>query len=201
MSRTVTPTPLDLDALRGDVAGTVIGPEDAGYDAARATVTPSDLHPAAIVRAASVEDVATVVRLAASSGLELAVRCGGHSAASHGSTEGGIVLDLGALKAIELDVAGRTCWAETGLTAAELTAAVGEHGLAIGFGDTGSVGIGGITTGGGIGYLVRKHGMTIDNVLAADVVTRDPASSSAPTPSTSPISSGRSAAVAATSAS
>jgi FAD/FMN-containing dehydrogenase len=77
------------------------------------------------------------------------------------------------MKKIEVDPASRTLWAETGLTAAEVSQAAGEHGLAIGFGDTGTVGIGGITTGGGIGYLVRRYGLAIDNVLAAEVVTAD----------------------------
>jgi FAD/FMN-containing dehydrogenase len=88
-------------------------------------------------------------------------------------SEGGIVLDLSDMKAIDIDVEGRTAWAETGLTGAEYSAAAWEHGLATGFGDTGSVGIGGITLGGGVGYLVRKHGLTIDDLLAADVVTAD----------------------------
>src|SRR5204863_4578472 len=83
------------------------------------------------------------------------------------------VIDLSEMKGIELDLAGRTVWAEAGLTAIELSTAVGEHGLAIGFGDTGSVGIGGITLGGGVGYLVRKYGLTIDSLLAAEVVTAD----------------------------
>ena len=105
--------------------------------------------------------------------MDLAVRSGGHSAAGHGTTDGGILLDLSPMKAIDIDVAGRTAWAETGLTAGEVTTALGEHGLAVGFGDTGSVGIGGITLGGGIGYLVRKFGLTIDSVLAAEIVTAD----------------------------
>ncbi|HKG57907.1 MAG TPA: FAD-binding oxidoreductase, partial [Candidatus Limnocylindrales bacterium] len=104
---------------------------------------------------------------------ELAVRSGGHNTAGHGSTDGGIVIDLRDMKAIDIDVAGRTAWVETGATAAEVTNATGEHGLAVGFGDTGSVGVGGITLGGGIGYLVRKHGLTIDSLLAAEVVTAD----------------------------
>ena len=105
--------------------------------------------------------------------MELAVRSGGHSGAGHSVTDGGIVLDLSDLKGLDIDVEGRTAWAETGLTAAEVTEALGEHGLAIGFGDTGSVGIGGITLGGGVGYLVRKFGLTIDDLLAAEVVTAD----------------------------
>jgi FAD/FMN-containing dehydrogenase len=83
------------------------------------------------------------------------------------------VVDLSDMKALDIDVEGRTAWAQTGLTAAEFTNATAAHGLGIGFGDTGSVGIGGITLGGGVGYLVRKHGLTIDDLLAADVVTAD----------------------------
>jgi FAD/FMN-containing dehydrogenase len=83
------------------------------------------------------------------------------------------VLDLGALRRLELDPATRTAWAETGLTAGEYTTAAAEHGLATGFGDTGSVGIGGITLSGGVGFLVRKHGLTIDDLLAVELVTAD----------------------------
>src|ERR687897_1972680 len=77
------------------------------------------------------------------------------------------------MKNLEIDVEGRTAWAQTGLTAGEFTAAAGAHGLATGFGDTGSVGIGGITLGGGVGYLVRKHGLTIDDLISAEVVMAD----------------------------
>jgi FAD/FMN-containing dehydrogenase len=164
---------IDLAALRADIAGRVIGPDDAEYDKARQTLMVSDLHPVAIIRASTVEDVQRAVNLARETGLELAVRSGGHSAAAHGSTEGGIQLDLADLNAIEIDVEGRTAWAGGGATAGAVTTAVGEHGLVIGFGDTASVGIGGLTTGGGIGFLVRAFGLTIDYLLAADVVTAD----------------------------
>src|SRR4051812_10145509 len=163
---------LDLDAIRTRVSGRVIGPDDDGYDQAR-QVMYGDLRPAAVIRAADVADVQRVVRLAAETGAELAVRSGGHSGAGHSSTDGGIVLDLRDLKAIDVDVDAQTATAQAGLTASEVNAATGEHGLVIGFGDTGSVGIGGIVTGGGVGYLVRKYGLTIDNVLAAQVVTAD----------------------------
>lgn len=154
--------------------GRVITPADVDYDEARTIMVGGfDGHPALIVRAADADDVATVVRYARDNGLELAVRSGGHSGAGHGSTDGGIVLDLRDMKAIDLDVVARTAWAETGLTAGEFSSAAGEHGLAVGFGDTGSVGLGGITVGGGIGYLVRKLGLTIDSLLAAEVVTAD----------------------------
>ena len=114
-----------------------------------------------------------MVSLARETGLELAVRSGGHSLAGHSVSDGGIVLDLADMQALDIDVERRTAWAQTGLTAGEYTTAAGAHGLATGFGDTGSVGIGGITLGGGVGYLVRKHGLTIDNLLAAEVVTAD----------------------------
>src|SRR5262249_12521771 len=106
-------------------------------------------------------------------GTALAVRSGGHSGVGHGTIDGGIVLDLGRLDEIDLDVDARTVWAGTGLTAGEVGAALTPKGLVVGFGDTSSVGIGGRTGGGGIGYLVRKGGLTIDNVLAAEVVTAD----------------------------
>ncbi len=165
---------LSIPDLRAAVSGRVIGPDDAGYDEARTVFAGTvDRRPAVIVQVADSTDVGHVVTLARETGLELAVRSGGHSNAGHGVSEGGIVLDLRQMKSVEIDAGARTVWAETGLTAGELSTAVAEHGLAIGFGDTGSVGIGGITLGGGVGYLVRKHGLTIDSLLAADIVTAD----------------------------
>jgi hypothetical protein len=174
MAPTQTAVQLDLAALRAAVRGEVIAPGDAGYDAARTVMNGAvDRRPAVVVRVADVDDVRHVVALAREGGHELAVRSGGHSGAGHSTTEGGIVLDLRRLDRLDLDTAARTVWAGTGLTAGELTVAAAEHGLAVGFGDTGSVGIGGITLGGGVGYLVRKHGLTIDSLLAAEVVTAD----------------------------
>lgn len=169
-----TNTRISIPKLRTVLDGRAISPDDAGYDEAR-TVFPGgvDRRPAVIVRAANATDVSLVVSLARESGLELAVRSGGHSGAGHATTDGGILLDLRDMKGFEIDVERRTAWAQTGLTAGEYTVAAGAHGLATGFGDTGSVGIGGITLGGGIGYLVRKHGLTIDDLLAAEVVTAD----------------------------
>lgn len=163
-----------LDEVRDLLTGRVIGPGDPDYDQARTIMYGGfDRRPALIARVADADDVAIVIRFARESGLELAVRSGGHSVAGHSATEGGIVLDLRDMKAIDIDVDERTAWAETGLTAAEYSAAVAEHGFVTGFGDTGSVGIGGITLGGGVGFLVRKHGLTIDSLLAAEVVTAD----------------------------
>ncbi len=167
-------TKLSIPHPSADVTGRVIGPDDAGYEEARTVVSGEfDCRPAVIVRAANATDVAHVISFARETGLELAVRSGGHSGAGHSTTEGGIVLDLRDMKALEIDVEGRTAWAESGLTAGEYTTAVAAHSLATGFGDTGSVGLGGITLGGGVGLLVRKHGLTIDSLLAAEVVTAD----------------------------
>ena len=162
----------------GDVprsfTGQVISPDDPAYDPARTVVYGDiDKRPAVILRPADVDDVVRVVNLARDTGSELAVRCGGHSVAGHSVSEGGIVIDLRDLKAIDIDVDGRTAWADAGLTAAEYSTAANAHGLATGFGDTGSVGIAGITLGGGVGLLVRKYGLTIDSLLAADLVTAD----------------------------
>jgi FAD/FMN-containing dehydrogenase len=165
---------MTVNELHAALDGALIEPGDEGYDAARAVFYGGfDKRPRAIARVANAQDVARVIAFARESGLELAVRSGGHSVAGHGVSEGGLVLDLSGMKGLEIDPASRTAWAETGLTAAELVTSTAEHGLALGFGDTGSVGIGGITLGGGVGYLVRKHGLTIDALVAAEVVTAD----------------------------
>jgi FAD/FMN-containing dehydrogenase len=172
-SRRSTGTAVAIAELRATTTGRITVPGDPGYDRARTVVYQRDRWPAAVVRARNTTDVVRTVRVAREHGMALAVRGGGHSPAGHGTTDAGIVLDLGDLKDIDIDVRGRTAWAGAGLTAGEYTAAVGAHGLATGFGDTGSVGIGGITLSGGIGLLVRRHSLTVDNLLAADVVTAD----------------------------
>jgi FAD/FMN-containing dehydrogenase len=168
------PAAISVPALRADLNGEVLGPGDAGYDQARTLFYGGfDLRPQAIARPADEAGVAEVVALARDRGLELAVRSGGHSLAGHSVSDGGIVLDLSAMRALDIDPEARTAWAQTGLTAGQYTTAAHAHGLATGFGDTGSVGIGGITLSGGVGYLVRKHGLTIDDLLAAELVTAD----------------------------
>jgi FAD/FMN-containing dehydrogenase len=163
-----------LSSLRADLGGTVIAPDDPGYDDARGVFfTGFDRRPAAVVRAAGASDVARVVRLARETGAELAVRGGGHGRAGYGTSEGGIVLDLSDMNGVEIDADGHTAWAQAGVKAGDYTKATGEHGLATGLGDTASVGVGGITLAGGIGYLVRRTGLTIDDLLGAEVVTAD----------------------------
>ena len=163
-----------IEDLRTELNGRVITPSDDAYDEGRVVFYRSvDRRPAVIIRPADAAAVARVVTLARETGAELAIRSGGHSLAGHGVSEGGIVLDLRDMRALDIDAEARTAWAQTGLTASGYTAGAAEHGLATGFGDTGSVGIGGLTLGGGVGFLVRKHGLTIDNLLAAELVTAD----------------------------
>jgi FAD/FMN-containing dehydrogenase len=165
---------IDIADLRAELRGEVIEPEDPSYDEAREVFfTGFDRRPLAIARVAGADDVARVVTAARESGIELAVKSGSHSRAGYGTTEGGIVIDLSAMKGLEIDANDRTAWVETGNTAGEYTRATGEHGLATGLGDTGSVGIGGITLAGGIGFLVRRNGLTIDDLLAAEIVTAE----------------------------
>ncbi|TDC47883.1 FAD-binding oxidoreductase [Jiangella ureilytica] len=165
---------LPLPQLRSMVDGQVIVPGDDGYDAARALLAGGfDRRPAAIVRPDGAAGVAAAVGVARDVGVPLSVRAGGHSAAGHGVIDDGLVVDVRGLTGLDIDLETRTAWAGGGLTAGAYTTAAAEHGLATGFGDTGSVGIGGITLGGGVGHLSRLHGLTIDNLLAAEVVTAD----------------------------
>ncbi len=163
---------ISIPSLRTSISGRVIAPGDATYDEARTLFMGGiDRHPAVIIFPADPSDVVRAIALARETGLPLAVRSGGHSGAGHSSVDDGIVVDLRDMKSLEVNATNRTAWAQTGLSAVEYSNGVGAHGLATGFGDTGSVGIGGITLAGGIGYLTRKYGMTIDSVLGAELVT------------------------------
>jgi FAD/FMN-containing dehydrogenase len=170
----ISHTNVPIETLRAWVSGDVIAPDDERYDEARCVFMPGyDRRPAVIVRPVDALEAAFVVVLAKLTGAGLAVRGGGHSSAGHGVCDDGIVLDLARMRSLELDPGTRTVWAGTGLTANDVVQPAAAYGLTVPFGDTGSVGIGGLTLGGGIGYLVRKHGLTIDSLLAAEVVTAD----------------------------
>ncbi len=174
LQQEANPTALSIPQLRSMFKGQVISAGYSGYDQARTVFYGGiDRRPAVIIRVRDADEVARVISLARETGLPLAVRSGGHSVAGHSVADGGIVLDLSDMRDLQIDVEGRTAWAEAGLTAGEYTNAAAAHGLATGFGDTGSVGIGGLTLGGGVGYLVRKYGLTIDDLLAAEIVTAD----------------------------
>ncbi|MFD1718701.1 FAD-binding oxidoreductase [Georgenia deserti] len=129
--------------------------------------------PSAVVRASSTDDVVAAVRAAQEDGLPLAVRTGGHSYGRHSLADGGLVLDTRLMDGVEIDAAARVGRAQGGVTAGAYTVAAAEHGLATGFGDTKTVGVAGLVLGGGIGFLSRRDGLTVDNLLAAEVVLAD----------------------------
>lgn len=163
-----------LDELRDAVVGRVVTAADPDWDEVRAVKAGGlDPRPLAVVRPLGEQDVAGALGVARRWDLPVAVRSGGHSGVGHGTVDDGVVIDVREIAAVEVDVAARTAWVGAGATTGEVAAATAPAGLAIGFGDTGSVGVSGITLGGGVGYLSRWQGLTIDNLLAAEVVLAD----------------------------
>ncbi len=170
----MTPADALTQSARSEIAGFgghFTAPDEPGYEQARSVYNAMiDRRPALIATAAGAEDVAGVVAFAARHDLLLAVRGGAHNGAGLGTVDDGIVLDLSALKSIEIDVGGRTATVGGGCTWGEVDAATGEHGLAVPSGIISTTGVGGLTLGGGLGHLSRKCGLTIDNLLDAEVV-------------------------------
>jgi FAD/FMN-containing dehydrogenase len=162
-----------VTTLEERLRGCIIRPGDEEYEQARIIHNAAyQRYPRMIVQAADAGDVVAAVQFARDQGLPLAVRSGGHSISGFSSSDS-MVLDFSQMKAITIDPERRTARVEPGATWGEVTEATHEHGLAIPAGDTGTVGVGGLTTGGGIGWLVRKHGLTIDSLMAAEIVTAD----------------------------
>ena len=154
--------------------GTAVRPGDEDYDLERTVWNGAhDRRPALIVRCAGVADVIRTVDLARTEGLPLAVRGGGHSIPGFSTVDGGIVLDLSRMRGIQVDPTRRTAAAQAGCTWKDLDAETQQFGLATTGGLVSSTGIAGFTTGGGIGWLMRKHGLASDNLVGADVVTAD----------------------------
>ena len=154
--------------------GELVRPSDANYDEARAIWNGAhDARPAVIARCASTADVRHAIGFARSEGLEVAVRGGGHSIPGFSSCDGGLVIDLSPMKDIEVDPSARTVVAEGGVLWNELDAATQEHGLAVTGGLVSTTGIAGFTLGGGIGWLMRKHGLACDNLRSAQLITAD----------------------------
>jgi FAD/FMN-containing dehydrogenase len=162
-----------LETLRRDFGGDIIEPGDAEYESASRSVITTG-SPSVILRPKNVGDVQAAVGFASGSGLALSVRGGGHSFPGFGTNDGGIVIDLSGLADVELvDDERHLVRIGGGATWGQVAAALAPHGLAISSGDTKSVGVGGLTLSGGIGWKVRKYGLAMDNVVAADVVTAD----------------------------
>jgi FAD/FMN-containing dehydrogenase len=160
-----------LEPLRSRLGENLLTPRSAGYDEARSVWNAMiDRHPALIARCRSRDDVAEAVRFASEHDLLTAVRGGGHNIAGSGVCEGGIVIDLSPMKGVQVDPARRTARVEAGCTLADVDRETQAHGLATPLGINSTTGVAGLTLGGGFGWLSRKHGMTIDNLLAAEVV-------------------------------
>lgn len=156
--------------LRGDL----IGRDHPGYDEARKLYNAMiDKRPLLIARCADVADVIAAVNFGRDQGLEIAIRGGGHNGPGLASVDGGLVIDLSGMKGIHVDAAARTVRVGPGCTSGDVDHATHAFGLAVPFGIIASTGVAGLTLGGGTGYLTRKHGLTIDNLLAADVVLAD----------------------------
>jgi FAD/FMN-containing dehydrogenase len=160
--------------LRDQVRGEILTPEDAAYDDARRVYNAMiDRRPRVIVRCTGVDDVVAAVNLAREDGLGIAVRGGSHSVPGFGTADDAVVIDLVRMQAVDVDPTRKTARAQGGATWGAFNDATHEHGLATTGGIISTTGVGGLTLGGGIGYLARGHGFSCDNLRAAEVVTAD----------------------------
>lgn len=163
-----------LWALALSLRGEVLLPGDQDFEAARGVWNGAyNHHPAMIVRCADAQDVRAAITFAREQALAVSVRSGGHSPAAYGTNDGGIVIDLSGMKAISVDPTQRVACLESGLTWNEVAHTLQPYGLALTSGDTGTVGVGGLLLGGGIGWMVRKYGLTIDHLCAVELVTAE----------------------------
>jgi hypothetical protein len=164
---------LAFDRLRAQFRGALLRPPEEGYDEARRVWNGAiDRKPALIARCAGSDDVVSAVRFAREHDLEVSVRGGGHSIAGHGVCDDGLMIDLSLMKAVRVDPATRTAWAAAGVLWGDLDKATQAFGLATTGGLISHTGIAGLTLGGGLGH-VRRHGLTVDNLLAVDLVTAE----------------------------
>ena len=163
-----------VGALAAEFTGTLLRPGDSGYDEARRIHNGLiDKRPAVIARCRSAADVARAIGFAREVGLEISIRGGGHNVAGRACTEGGLMIDLAEMRAVEVDPERRTARAQGGANWNELNSATGEHGLAVTGGAISTTGIAGLTLGGGLGWLMGIHGLAADNLLSVELVTAD----------------------------
>ena len=165
---------LDADKLRNKIKGAVIAPDDPGYDDARRVWNAMiDKRPAVVVRCAETADVAPAIAFAQQHDLEISIRGGGHHIGGHSVCDGGLVIDFSGMKNVRVDANARRAYVQPGATLSDFDQAVQAHGLATPVGINSTTGIAGLTLGGGFGWLTREYGMTIDNLVAADLVGAD----------------------------
>ncbi len=163
-----------LIKLSGTIKGRVLGPDDSGYDEARQIWNAMiDRRPAVIVQPANGDDVAPAIKFARENALEISVRGAGHNIAGNAVCNGGVMIDFSQMKQVRVDAAKKRAYVDAGATLGDMDAATQRHGLATPVGINSTTGIAGLTLGGGFGWLTRKYGMTIDNLISADVVTAD----------------------------
>ncbi|MDR7555824.1 MAG: FAD-binding oxidoreductase [Armatimonadota bacterium] len=172
--RATRPDPSAVSAFKAGLRGQLVQPADDGYDQARKVYNAMiDRFPALIVRCANVADVVRAVHFARDQGLPVAIRGGGHNGAGLGTCDDGLVIDLSRMKGIRVDPRARTVLVEGGCTWGDVDHATHAFGLAVPCGIISTTGVGGLTLGGGLGHLTRKYGLTIDNLLATDMVLAD----------------------------
>ncbi len=165
---------LTFDVLRQQVRGDVIAAEDEGYEQARAVYNAMiDKRPVVVTRPVNAGDVIAAVNFARESRLPIAIRGGGHSVPGFGTCDGGVVIDLSRMRSVRVNPEKRTARAEGGATWGDFNAATYPFGLATTGGIISTTGVSGLTLGGGIGYLARGFGLSLDNLISADVVTAD----------------------------
>ncbi|HET9116699.1 MAG TPA: FAD-binding oxidoreductase, partial [Pseudonocardiaceae bacterium] len=163
-----------VEALRATMTGTVLVPTDGDYDDARRVWNASiDRHPAVIARCRSIQDVVAALAYARVQGLEISVRGGAHNAAGMAVCNGGLMIDLTGLRDVTVDPDGRRVRVGGGALLADMDAATQAYGLAVPAGLVGHTGVGGLTLGGGMGWLTRRFGLSIDSLVSAEVVVAD----------------------------